>query len=86
MHATPSRPHTLTTFTAALDQLRSTVLLISSLTRRNLQNSIRGLIERDDDWCNNSIADDEEIDLLGVRILPFAHTRPPLPDSAPRMV
>jgi phosphate transport system protein len=68
MHATPPRPHTLTTFTAALDQLRSTVLMISSLTRRNLDNSIRGLMERDDDWCNNSIADDEEIDLLEMQV------------------
>jgi phosphate transport system protein len=68
MHAEPARPHTLTTFTAALDQLRSTVLMISSLTRRNLQNSIKGLMERDDDWCNNSIADDEEIDLLEMQI------------------
>lgn len=68
MHAEPSRPHTLTTFTAALDQLRSTVLMISSLTRRNLQNALKGLLERDDDWCNNSIADDEEIDLLEMQV------------------
>lgn len=68
MHAEPSRPHTLTSFTAELDQLRSSVLRISSLTRINLENSIKGLFERDDDWCNNSIADDEEIDLLEMQI------------------
>lgn len=68
MHAEPSRPHTLSNFTAELDQLRSSVLMISSLTRSNLENSIKGLMERDDDWCNNSIADDEEIDLLEIQI------------------
>ncbi|MEI6321863.1 MAG: phosphate signaling complex protein PhoU [bacterium] len=68
MHAEPSRPHTLTSFTAELDQLRSSVLRISSLTRINLENAIKGLFERDDDWCNNSIADDEEIDLLEMQI------------------
>lgn len=68
MHSEPSRPHTLTNFTTALDQLRGTVLMISSLTRRNMQNSINGLMERDDDWCNNAIADDEEIDLLEMQI------------------
>jgi len=68
MHREPSRPHTLTNFTSALDQLRRTVLLMSSLTQRNLKNSIKGLLDRDDDWCNNCIADDEEIDLLEIQI------------------
>ena len=68
MHTDPPRPHTLTTFTASLDQLRSSVLMMSSLTQTNLQNSIKGLFERDDDWCNNSIADDEEIDMLEMQI------------------
>ena len=68
MHSEPSRPHTLTNFTSALDQLRGSVLMMSSLTQRNLDNSIKGLLERDDDWCNNSIADDEEIDLLEMQI------------------
>ncbi|MEY2907121.1 MAG: Phosphate-specific transport system accessory protein PhoU [Verrucomicrobiota bacterium] len=68
MHTEPSRPHTLTNFTASLDHLRGSVLMMSSLTQRNLKNSIRGLMDRDDDWCNNSIADDEEIDLLEMQI------------------
>jgi phosphate transport system protein len=68
MHTEPTRPHTLTNFTGALDQLRSSVLMMSSLTQRNLKNAIKGLIERDDDWCNNSIADDEEIDELEMQI------------------
>jgi phosphate transport system protein len=68
MHTPPPRPHTLTTFTAALDQLRSSVLMMSSLTQRNLRNSIKGLLERDDDWCNDTIADDEEIDTLEMQV------------------
>jgi phosphate transport system protein len=68
MHAEPTRPHILTNFTGALDQLRSSVLMMSSLTQRNLKNAIKGLMERDDDWCNNSIADDEEVDVLEMQI------------------
>jgi phosphate transport system protein len=68
MHTEPSRPHTLTNFTVSLDHLRGSVLMMSSLTQRNLKNSIKGLMERDDDWCNNSIADDEEIDMLEMQI------------------
>jgi phosphate transport system protein len=41
---------------------------MSSLAHLNLKNSIKGLMERDDDWCNNCIADDEEIDLLEMQI------------------
>jgi len=41
---------------------------MSSLAQLNLKNSIKGLLERDDDWCNNCIAEDEEIDLLEMQI------------------
>jgi len=68
MHSHPSRPHTLSDFTTALDQLRGSVLTMASLTKHNLQNAIQGLYERDDDCCNHSIADDEEIDLLEIQI------------------
>jgi len=68
MHTEVPRPHTLKNFTTALDQLRNTVLMMSSLTQRNLKNSVKGLLERDDDWCNDSIVDDEEIDLLEMQI------------------
>ena len=68
MYKEPAKPHTLTNFTTALDQLRSSVLRMSSLAQLNLNNSIKGLLERDDDWCNNCIADDEEIDLLEMQI------------------
>jgi phosphate transport system protein len=68
MHTEPSRPHTLSDFTTALDKLRGSVLTMASLTKKNLQNAIQGLFERDDDFCNHSIADDEEIDLLEIQI------------------
>ena len=68
MHTEPSRPHTLSNFTSALDHLRGCVLMMSSLAQRNLQNAVKGLMERDDDWCNNSIADDEEIDILEMQV------------------
>ena len=68
MHTEPSRPHTLSDFTTALDKLRGSVLTMASLTKKNLQNAIPGLFERDDDFCNHSIADDEEIDLLEIQI------------------
>jgi phosphate transport system protein len=68
MYKEPAKPHTLSNFTAALDHLRSSVLRMSSLAQLNLKNSIKGLLERDDDWCNNCIAEDEEIDLLEMQI------------------
>jgi phosphate transport system protein len=68
MHQEPARPHTLTTFTSALSQLRGDLLTMSSLAQRNLRNSLRGLMERDDTWCNNVIAEDEEIDHLEMQI------------------
>lgn len=68
MHTEPSRPHILSNFTVALDHLRESVLMMAGLTQRTLAHSVKGLMERDDDWCNNSIADDEEIDLLEMQI------------------
>lgn len=62
------RSHILTPFTDRLDHLRQSVLEMAQLTKRNLENSIRGLYEHDDDYCNNAIADDEEIDLLEMQI------------------
>ena len=41
---------------------------MSSLAQRNLRNSLKGLMERDDDWCNDVIAEDEEIDILEMQI------------------
>lgn len=56
--------HILNTFNNALSHLREEVLMMSSLAERNLNRAMQGLLERNDDLCNISIADDEEIDQL----------------------
>lgn len=65
---THSRSHILTPFTEKLEELHHSLLKIAALARQNLENSISGLFQRDDDFCNNAIADDEEIDLLEMQI------------------
>jgi phosphate transport system protein len=60
--------HILGTFDTALHTLRNNVLMMASLTERNLGNAAKGLFERDDDLSNIVIADDEEIDLLEIQI------------------
>ena len=56
--------HILGSFNEALSILRENVLMMASLTERNLERAFRGLFERDSELCNLVIADDEEIDLL----------------------
>ena len=60
--------HILSTFEEALRSLRNDALMMASLTERNLENARKGLLERDEDWCNTVIADDEEVDTLEVQI------------------
>jgi len=60
--------HILTDFESSLEGLRKNVLMMASLTTRNLENARRGLFDRDEVWCNTSIADDEEIDALEIQI------------------
>jgi phosphate transport system protein len=56
--------HILGTFRTSLEKLRNDVLMMSSLTERNLRSAMQGLFLRDSDLCNLAIADDEEIDQL----------------------
>ena len=56
--------HILGSFDEALDSLRNNVLMMASLTERNVERAFRGLFERDNELCNLVIADDEEIDTL----------------------
>jgi phosphate transport system protein len=60
--------HILTTFDEALAALRESVLTMSNLTARNLENALIGLRERNDDLCLQAIADDEEIDQMEMQI------------------
>jgi phosphate transport system protein len=56
--------HILGTFEESLTALRNNVLMMAGLTERSLERAIKGLLERNDDLCANTIADDEEIDQL----------------------
>ncbi len=37
---------------------------MASLTQRNLENAIQGLLQRDDELCTLAIADDSEVNEL----------------------
>ncbi len=63
----PSR-HILRDFDAALDALRADVLMMASLTDRNLQNAMTCLLDRDAELCAVTIADEAEIDFLEKKI------------------
>jgi phosphate transport system protein len=76
--------HILSSFDQALERLREGVITMSSHARKNLANAMRGLLERDSDLCNQTIADDQDVnqleksvDKLGLDILfrfhPLAH-------------
>jgi phosphate transport system protein len=56
--------HILGEFDAALSSLRDNVIMMASLTQRNLDHARQGLFNLDEDHCNTAIADDEEIDAL----------------------
>lgn len=76
--------HILSSFNQALERLREGVITMSSHARKNLANAMRGLLERDSDLCNQTIADDQDVnqleksvDKMGLDILfrfhPLAH-------------
>src|SRR5262245_25830000 len=60
--------HILSSFDNALDRLRQNLFLMASLATQNLNDSVRGLIERDPDLCNQVIAEDEQVNELEKRI------------------
>ena len=63
-----TRRHILSTFNEALTKLKETTLKMGADTSRNLDNSVRGLLERKYDLCNQAIADDDDEDQLEVEI------------------
>jgi len=76
--------HILRAFSEALGRLRENVLTMASIARKNLANAMRGLLERDTDLCNQTIADDQDVNLLEktidkagmdilIRFQPMAH-------------
>jgi phosphate transport system protein len=56
--------HPIPGFDQSLEDLRSDILMMATLVRRNLSNAKTGFAERDEDYCSGVIADDEEVDLL----------------------
>lgn len=56
--------HILGSYDDALSTLQNDLLMMASLCERNLRNSLGCLLNRDEDLCNVTIADDEEIDQL----------------------
>jgi len=62
--ANTEQRHLLPGFDAALEELRTNILLMGTLARRNLSNAKVGFLARNDDDCAAVIADDEEVDIL----------------------
>ena len=60
--------HILRAFDAALDGLRADVLMMASLTDRNLQNAMTCLLDRDAAMCAITISDESEVDLLEKKV------------------
>ncbi len=60
--------HILSSIQGALNQLRKDVITMASNAELNLENAVRGLIERNNDLCSAAIADDEEVDQLEKRV------------------
>lgn len=60
--------HILGSFEQAMENLRSNVLMMTSLATRGLDHAEKGLFERDTSSCGVAIADDEEIDSLEIQL------------------
>jgi len=60
--------HILTQFDEDLKELKSTVIAMGSNARTNIENSVRGLINREKPLLNQAIADDDEEDQLEIEV------------------
>ena len=69
-------------FEEQLTQIRETLLLMSSLTDRNLTLSVRALVERDNSLADVVVAEDSEIDKLEIevdeKVITFMATHGPI--------
>lgn len=57
----PEHTHILGEYETALKQAKKSVLTMASIASENLSNSVKGLLERNEDLCNDAIAEDEEV-------------------------
>jgi len=54
-------PHILSDYDTALKNAKSSVLTMASVASENLRNAVHGLLHRNEDLCNDAIAEDEEV-------------------------
>jgi phosphate transport system protein len=59
----PSK-HIISSFDAALYELKNDVLMMASLTDRMLQTALEGFVSRNTELCDQVMVDDDEIDTL----------------------
>ena len=57
----PDSTHTLGNFETALREARESVFRMASIAEQNLEYSIRGLLTRNTELCNEAIAEDDEV-------------------------
>ncbi len=69
----PEQRHILSAVEDSLSRLNALVFEMASLAEQNLAHAIRGLLERNDDLCNQAIADDDEVDALEKKIDQAGH-------------
>ena len=62
------KPHILSSFDDALHKVQNDLQVMTTLTKRNLENVTRCLLDGDIEACNAAIADDDEIDRLEVAV------------------
>lgn len=60
--------HTLGTFETALREARESVFRMASIAEQNLESSIRGLLTRNAELCNEAIVEDDEVNALERKI------------------
>jgi phosphate transport system protein len=54
-------PHIFSEYDLALEHARASILTMASIASENLRNAVRGLLDRNEDLCNDAIAEDEEV-------------------------
>jgi len=64
----PESNHILGNFERALNQLNDDIARMGNKVEQSFETSVRGLLRRDTDLCNQVLADDEEIDQLEIDI------------------
>jgi len=60
--------HIITSFNEALEELKETTISMGTNALANIDNAINGLLTRNKDLCNQSIADDDEEDRLEMEV------------------